>query len=204
MNHIFISHSHEDTDFAEVCQTRLTQAGLTVWTDAGIRGGDDWRKEIDRAIKEASALVVVVTPEAKSSEYVTYEWAFAWGAEVKVVPVLLKKIKLHPRLDSLQYLDFTARVARPWDKLIDLLREAESPEKPEPAKIMIENKRHQLAYQRMIKALRDEKWTWRSVAKLAIKGGISPDEALEILGNDPNVVFSTGKSGRRIAKLEVK
>ena len=204
MNHIFISHSHEDTDFAEVCQTRLTQAGLTVWTDVGIRGGADWRKEIDRAIKDASALVVVVTPDAKASEYVTYEWAFAWGAEIKVVPILLKKTKLHPRLDSLQYLDFTNRVVRPWDKLIDLLSEAESPEKPEPNKVMIENKRHQVAYQRMIKALRDEKWSWRSVAKLAIKGGISYDEAVEVLANDPNVVFSTGKSGRTIAKLEVR
>jgi hypothetical protein len=56
----------------------------------------------------------------------------------------------------------------------------------------------------MIKALRDEKWTWRSIPTLAIKAGVSEDDALEILRNDPNVVFSVGKSGRRIAKLSVR
>jgi len=128
MNHIFISHSHEDGDFADVLHERLAhQAGFTVWKDNdGIRGGEDWRREIDLAIKEAFALIVVMTSEAKASEYVTYEWAFAWGAGVKVFPIMLKGTELHPRLESLQYLDFTNRNARPWDKLIELLRETES------------------------------------------------------------------------------
>jgi hypothetical protein len=204
MNHIFISHSHEDSDFAEVCKNKFAEAGLTALTDADIRGGEDWRKEIDRGIQEADALVVVVTPEAKNSEYVTYEWAFARGTGVEVGPILLKDTKLHPRLESLQYLDFTNRVARPWDKLIKRLGEAESPKKPESAKVKIENEHEQSAYERMLKALRDEKWTWRSIPKLATKGGVSEDEALRILRNDPNVVFGIGKSGRRIAKLEVK
>ena len=111
MNHIFISHSHEDIDFAENLHSRLTQAGFTVWRDTGIRGGEDWRREIDEAIKGAFVLIVMMTPEAKASEYVTYEWAFAWGAGVKVIPILLKTTELHPRLESLQYLDFTNRNA---------------------------------------------------------------------------------------------
>jgi HEAT repeat protein len=67
---------------------------------------------------------VVMTPKAKESEYVTYEWAFAWGAGVRVIPILLKPTELHPRLEALQYLDFTNRMARPWDKLIEALQEA--------------------------------------------------------------------------------
>jgi hypothetical protein len=85
-----------------------------------------WRRGIDDAIKGAFVLTVVMTPEAKASEYVTYEWAFAWGAGVKVIPLLLKRTQLHPRLESLQYLEFTNRHTRPWDALIALLREAES------------------------------------------------------------------------------
>ena len=42
---------------------------------------------IDLSIKNAFALIVIMTPEAKASEYVTYEWAFAWGVVVKVIPV---------------------------------------------------------------------------------------------------------------------
>jgi hypothetical protein len=39
---------------------------------------------------------------------------------------LLKSTKLHPRLEALQYLDFTNPNARPWDALIESLRQAES------------------------------------------------------------------------------
>jgi hypothetical protein len=61
MNHIFISHSHEDSDFADVLHHKLSQARFTVWRDIAIRGGEDWRREIDQAIKEAFALIVVMT-----------------------------------------------------------------------------------------------------------------------------------------------
>ena len=208
MNHIFISHCHEDGDFAELLENRLTQAGLTVWRDVGIRGGQDYRREIDQGIKEAFALIVVMSPEAKASEYVTYEWAFARGAEVKVIPVMLKKTVLHPRLESLQYLDFTNRNARPWDTLIELLREAEISKPQEEVvaieEVRIENKKERGAYERMIEALGEEDWTWRSIERLAIIGGVSEDEALAILRRDANVVFGKGKNGRRIARLKKK
>jgi len=209
MNHIFISHSHEDSDFAEILETRLAQAKFITWRDVGIRGGEDWRREIDQAIRESFALIVVVTPETKASEYVTYEWAFAWGAGVKVIPILLKKTELHPRLESLQYLDFTNRKARPWDSLIELLREAEASKPQEeklakPEEIKIDNKKEQGAYKRMLEALQDEGWTWRSIERLGIIGGVSQDEALDILRRDSNVIFGIGKSGRRIARLKTK
>jgi hypothetical protein len=127
VSHIFVSYNQADSDFSEILHSKIEQAGFVVWRDSsGLRGGDDWRKGIDDAIKGACVLVVVMTPEAKASEYVTYEWAFAWGAGVKVIPLLLKRTQLHPRLESLQYLDFSNRHIRPWDALIALLREAES------------------------------------------------------------------------------
>lgn len=210
MNHIFISHSHEDSDFSEILENKLSQKGYAAWRDTGIRGGEDWRREIDEAIKESLALIVVMTPSAKASEYVTYEWAFAWGAGVKVIPIMLRPTALHPRLESLQYLDFTNRQARPWTDLLELLDEVEPAPPvdrsiPEPEAIKIENKLEQDAYDRMIEALNEEGWTWRSIERLAIIGGVSEDEALEILRRDRNVVFGKGKkSGGRIARLRNK
>jgi hypothetical protein len=208
MNHVFISHCHENRKFAKGCQAKLTETGFTAWRSDSIPGGEDWRNEIDRAITEAFALVVVITPESRASEYVTYEWAFAWGAGIKVIPVLLKKTQIHPRLESLQYLDFTAR-ARPWDKLVDLLSEAKAskpqeikPSKPE--RIMIEDKNRQRAYAQMMAALRDEKWPWRTIRKLAIIGGVPQKVATEILADDPNVDFASGGRGQKIAKLKVR
>lgn len=122
--HVFISYSHVNGDFAEILRTRLEGGGFNVWTDEDrLLAGEDWRNGIDKAIRSACALIVVMTPSAKASEYVTYEWAFAWGVGVKVIPILLEPTPLHPRLEVLQYLDFSIRSARPWDKLLALLKE---------------------------------------------------------------------------------
>ena len=123
MSHVFICYHHNDGDFAENLRSKIEAAGISTWMDDRLRAGEDWRVEIDKAIKEdAVALIVVVTPEAKASEYVTYEWACAWGAGLKVIPVLLKHTGLHPRLEALQYLDFTDRPRRPWERLIEELQ----------------------------------------------------------------------------------
>ena len=124
MQHIFISYKNEDLDFAENVISRLEKEGFTTWADSKIGAGEEWRTSIDLAVKNALALVVIMTPEAKASEYVTYEWAFAWGVGIKVIPVMLRPTQLHPRLEALQYLDFTNAKSRPWDRLIEEVRAA--------------------------------------------------------------------------------
>lgn len=123
-NTIFISHDHDDADFAELLKLTLEKHNLIGWIDSErLKIGQDWREEIDEGINNSIATIVIMTPEARKSEYVTYEWAFAWGKQKKIFPLMLKQTQLHPRLESLQYLDFTNRVARPWDKLIESLKE---------------------------------------------------------------------------------
>ena len=58
------------------------------------------------------------------------------------------------------------------------------------------------ALQRMKVALEDERFRWRSIARLAAIAGISESEATEILRADPAVKLSVGESGKRIARLE--
>lgn len=67
-----------------------------------------------------------MSPEARASEYVTYEWAYALGAGISVIPILYKQTELHPRLAALQYLDFTSFNHRPWDELIRAVTRASS------------------------------------------------------------------------------
>lgn len=122
--HVFISYKHEDSEFAALLKLQLIDAGFEAWLDEErLRAGENWGEAIDKAIRDALALIVIMTPEAKASEYVTYEWACAWGATVPVVPILLKPTELHPRLQDLQYLNFTDRKARPWNKLFQRLDE---------------------------------------------------------------------------------
>ncbi len=138
MHHVFISYYHDDSDFAEVLINRIEKAGFETWVDSDrLHAGEDWRAEIDQAIKAALALIVIMTPEARNSEYVTYEWAFAWGAGVKVIPLLYKDTtKLHPRLEALQYLNFTSRTMRPWDALIEVVKKAANLQVSNPSPIL--------------------------------------------------------------------
>ena len=123
-NQIFISHSHHDADFAELLQLHLEKNEIICWRDdMRLKIGQDWREEIDSGISQSKAMIVIMSPEARKSEYVTYEWAYAWGKEIKVLPIMLTQTALHPRLESLQYLDFTNRITRPYDELIERIKE---------------------------------------------------------------------------------
>lgn len=131
--HVFISYKHEDRIFASQLIQRVQTAGFRVWIDEEqLRAGENWREAINSAIRQAFAVVLVITPESRSSEYVTYEWAFAQGANVKVIPVMLRRTGLlHPQLEMLQYLDFSDAERPPWERLIERLREVRGEYKPD-------------------------------------------------------------------------
>jgi len=119
MTKVFISYDREDSDFAELVKACLEKAGHDTLLDTEfLNVGNDWRYELDQAIRGSHVLLVIMTPEAAVSDYVTYEWAFALGAHGKIIPLELKKVsRYHPRLDVLQRLDFTDKV-RPWEALL--------------------------------------------------------------------------------------
>ncbi|WP_147820489.1 hypothetical protein [Salidesulfovibrio onnuriiensis] len=59
--------------------------------------------------------------------------------------------------------------------------------------------------QRMLSALQDGQYTWRSIDRLASIGGVAPDKAQDLLLPMKNIVFGTaGKSGRMIARINTK
>lgn len=123
MGHIFISYSQVDTDFAEILLIKLGENGFTPWIDhKGVQAGDDWHQAIDDAIRVAKAILLILSPDSAQSPYVTYEWAFAYAIGVPLIPLLYRKADLHPKLETIQYLDFTHRLNRPWDKLISQLK----------------------------------------------------------------------------------
>jgi hypothetical protein len=121
MSHVFISYSRKDAEFAEMLRERVEAAGFDVWMDSVLPVGFDWRQEIDQAIRQSFVLLVVISPHAKASEYVTYEWAFALGIGLKVIPVVYQPTPLHPRLESVQHIDFSQPEysETSWGRLIE-------------------------------------------------------------------------------------
>ena len=42
---------------------------------------------------------------------------------ITIIPIMLHQTSLHPRLATIQYIDFTKRESRPWYSLIETLNE---------------------------------------------------------------------------------
>jgi hypothetical protein len=61
--------------------------------------------------------------------------------------------------------------------------------------------RRQEAARRMREALASPEYTYRSVERLAAIAGIPPSDATELLKADKEVVLTTDKAGRQIARL---
>ena len=118
MPQVFISYASEDAIFADLAKMKLHEVGLQVWLDQGaLRVGEEWRKAIDEGISSSDLFLIIITPQSCESPYVTYEWAFALGKGIKVIPLLLEDAEIHPRLAILQYLDFRDKRAFPWEAL---------------------------------------------------------------------------------------
>src|SRR5215471_8111087 len=128
MRHVFISYCHEDEDFAHILEEKIRQNEFGAWRDQALSAGEDWRAEIDAGIREALAAIVILSPGSIRSAYVNYEWAFARGSGIPVIPIMRKAVDVgfDPRLKALKCLDFTDDAAGPWDSLMQSLRDLQA------------------------------------------------------------------------------
>lgn len=132
MAHVFISHSKKDHVFAELARIKLEEAQIKVWIDHDNLGaGTDWRQGIDLAITDCSAVVLALSEHSAASSFVTYEWASAMGKSKPIIPVRLSRSELHPKLETIQSLDFSKPGRLPWSTLVERINEIETDELPE-------------------------------------------------------------------------
>jgi formylglycine-generating enzyme required for sulfatase activity len=123
---LFLSYSRKDTAIMRRLHADLLAAGLTVWTDEGLEPGTpQWQDAIEAAIDNTRGMVVVLSPHAKSSEWVKIEVSFAQELGRRVFPVLVHGDKRTAVLLSLYNVQFVdARTE--WDdiaaRLIPALR----------------------------------------------------------------------------------
>jgi HEAT repeat protein len=127
MGHVFISYQSEDGEFVADMIRQIEDAGFSIWSDnERLRTGEGWREAIDQAIRDAFALIVILSPAASRSEQINYEATFALGVGVEVIVILRTSVKVPSRLESLPRLDFSPEVAPPWGKLIRVIQDAQN------------------------------------------------------------------------------
>lgn len=134
MSKVFLSHSRKDRFFAELAFIKLAEAGIEVWWDQRqLRAGADWQQGIERGVSDSRAVIVALSEHSSESSYVTYEWAYALGKGKTIIPIKLTLCEVHPRLEPIQYLDFSIPGALPWESLIERIREIETDDEASPA-----------------------------------------------------------------------
>jgi hypothetical protein len=123
MARVFISHASADAEPAALLDSILRVNGYEPWVfSSQLHAGDEWKHEIDHAISSSIALILIVTKSSLCSSFVTYEWAFALGLGIRVIPLLLEEdAELHPKLADLQLLEFRKAKERDWKDLLFLL-----------------------------------------------------------------------------------
>jgi tetratricopeptide (TPR) repeat protein len=90
-NKIFISHATADDNFVTQLRKALEYQGFDVWIDSrNMRGGDTLKTEIESAIKDASAFIVVISPKVFNSTWVRQEILFAQKHVETIVPILIE------------------------------------------------------------------------------------------------------------------
>jgi hypothetical protein len=128
---VFLSYAREDHIFAELADMTLAKQDIKMWRDQGqLRAGTEWRHGIEKGIADSLAVLVALSTNSSEASYVTFEWAYALGMGKVVIPMKLNECKIHPRLTSIQYLDFSIPGALPWPSLVERIREIETDGKP--------------------------------------------------------------------------
>lgn len=102
MSSLFFSHSSTDDDFVGKLRQALADHGEDGWIDSReLGGGDELTLSIKKAIEDASAFVIVVSPGALQSEWVGAELSHALKIQKKrgrddypVIPLSLDGTKL--------------------------------------------------------------------------------------------------------------
>lgn len=92
MSAVFLSYSRIDTDAMLRLRDELGKAGIAVWTDdVGLEPGTpQWMSAIEEALERADCLLVVMSPEAKGSKWVSREVRYAEVMKIRIFPVLVR------------------------------------------------------------------------------------------------------------------
>ena len=124
--HFFISYSRTDTSQKQNIVKQLRARGINLWVDIEnlVPGTPAWELEIERAIRSAAGIIVLLSPESNNSEWVRREVSFAEQNDKVVFPVLIRGDEddsIPLRLSNHQWVDLRRNFEDGLDELAGAL-----------------------------------------------------------------------------------
>jgi hypothetical protein len=127
MKHIFLSYSRADSEMMRRVRDTLTGEGLAVWTDESLTPGTpSWQSALENALDGAGCVVVLLSPDARKSQWVANELSYASAHGVVIFPALIRgeeKDSVPLQLINAQRVDLRARFLAGMQTLVDALRD---------------------------------------------------------------------------------
>lgn len=123
--YFFVSYSRADIDQQRRIVAGLRKRGVNAWVDTEnlIPGSPAWEREIERSIRGASGVIVLLSPDSNDSQWVRRELSFAEEIDKRLFPLHIRgnendsiplRLAAHQRVD----------IRRNFDKGLDGLAEA--------------------------------------------------------------------------------
>lgn len=139
----FLCHTSADKNEVRALYQRLTADGIDAWFDEeDLLPGQDWEREIRRAVRAADVVLVCVSPRSiNKAGFVQKEITFALGVAdeqpegvIFVIPLRLEECQVPDRLRQWQWVDLFQD--KGYEKLFRALRDRATShliEPPQPA-----------------------------------------------------------------------
>src|SRR5215217_8935581 len=125
--YFFMSYSREDVNLQKRIVAELRGRGIGIWVDIEnlIPGSPAWEREIERSIRGAEGMIVLLSPDSNNSEWVRREISFAEQNEKRIFPVLIRGDEddsIPLRLSDHQRVDLRSNFNNGLDQLANALK----------------------------------------------------------------------------------
>ncbi|MBC8100373.1 MAG: toll/interleukin-1 receptor domain-containing protein, partial [Armatimonadetes bacterium] len=133
---VFLSYARADDElFVRKLYERLTAKDLTVWYDHKkmTNSGGEFPQHLTNSVLASKRLLLILGPNALTSDYVTKEWQTAFNANtgIPIIPLLrgVDLADLPPKLTKIDTLDFSddAQFEHKLNYLLRQINEAVAP-----------------------------------------------------------------------------
>ena len=125
MQNIFISYSRQCIGFVDDLAHKFQKQGFPIWTDyLSLVPGRPWAEQIEKGLREADLLLLVVSPESVSSRSVEVEWRHFLEHKKRIILLVFQAVPLPPELAGMEWVDFRGAFA---PAMKELLKRIETP-----------------------------------------------------------------------------
>lgn len=126
MADVFLSYARQDADVARRFADSFQASGFSVWWDDALRSGETFDETIERALREAKAVVVLWSPSSVLSRWVRAEATHA-DRNRTLVPVMIESCDRPIIFELTHTADFThwrgSREDKAWQGLLSDVRQ---------------------------------------------------------------------------------